>query len=267
MPDKPFVINDRRKFTAEGEARPDADRGLEPAATVAAADSPAETGPGRSTEESAKPLREPLAFPTSSTHTPSPELDRSENEPEDESDDESRGAARTHETLSFPSASQPGEPQADGELEPPAYDDPSLPPLTPEQIDQAARAYRATVERLDTALRANNLGSEPLPEMTFERLVQSLYMQALLQLGGAAQPGQAPQVDLLGARQTIDMLVLVADRSAGNLSETEDKFMQSALFELRMGFLEMTQALARQAATRQPAGVGPGNGKGPGIVR
>jgi hypothetical protein len=110
-----------------------------------------------------------------------------------------------------------------------------------------------------------------MPPMTFERLEQSLYTQALLLLGGAAEPGETPRVDILGARQTIDMLAVVAERSQGHVSPGEDKLLQSALFDLRMGFLEITQALARQAAQRQPAGPGglgamPGAG-GPRIVR
>jgi hypothetical protein len=107
-----------------------------------------------------------------------------------------------------------------------------------------------------------------LPEMTFERLVQSIYMQAIIQLGGTAEPGQTPQVDLLGARQSVDMLAIIAEKTKGNLSETEDKLVQSAVFEMRMGFLEITQALSRQAAARQ--GTAPGTGapvNGPSIVR
>ena len=114
--------------------------------------------------------------------------------------------------------------------------------------------------------------------MTFERLTQSLYTQALLLLGGGAQPGETPRIDILGARQTIDMLSVVAEKTKGNLSPDEDKLLQSALFDLRMGFLEITQALARQAAQRGgvagPGGMGGpgsatgfGGGAGPRIVR
>jgi len=107
-----------------------------------------------------------------------------------------------------------------------------------------------------------------MPEMNFDRLVQSLYMQAILQLGGATEPGQPAQVDLLGARQTIDMLTVIADKTKGNLTDAEDKLTQSALFELRMGFLEVTQAIARQAAAKQGGpGVPPIPGGGPSIVR
>ena len=260
MSEKPFVINDRRKFTAEGDLRPDA----EPKTATATLEPDTELG--RSSDESApapgKPYKEPIAFPTSSPKPPSSEPDRSDDEPDSE-EDEPRPAARTHEPIEFPTGnSEEFSDQNAGDEA-----DSALPPLTAEQTEQAARAYAATVERLDTALRANNLGSEPMPEMTFERLVQSLYMQALLQLGGAAEPGQPPQVDLLGARQTIDMLALIDAKSHGNLADAEDKFIQSALFEIRMGFLEVTQALARQAATRQPGGVPGPKPNGPGIVR
>ena len=103
--------------------------------------------------------------------------------------------------------------------------------------------------------------------MSFERLVQSLYTQALLLLGGGAQPGETPRVDILGARQTIDMITVIDEKTRGNLGEGEAKLLESALFDLRMGFLEITQALARQAAQRQGAGSGaPGGFGAPGSM-
>ncbi len=148
-------------------------------------------------------------------------------------------------------------------------DDQALPPApTAEQAEQAKRAFDATVDRLDTAIRATNPGMERAPEITFERVIQSLYMQALLQLGGGVAPGQQPQVDILGARQTIDMLQILAAKTDGNRTAPESRLLDTALFELHMGFLEVTQALSRQAATRQPgAGIPPAPGGGPSIVR
>jgi hypothetical protein len=103
--------------------------------------------------------------------------------------------------------------------------------------------------------------------MDFDRLIQSLYMQALMQLGGATEPGQPARVDILGARQTIDMLTVIAEKTKGNLTDGEDKLTQSALFELRMAFLDVTQAIARQAAAKQGAPGVPGVPTGPSIVR
>ena len=217
MPEKtPFVINDRRKFTSEGELRPDAPH-----------DPEREESKQQPTAEPAAEAKAPIPFPSPAAEGPS---------------------------------AQDAEPAhlADEEHLPP--------PPTAEQTEQANRAYAATVDRLDTAIRATNPGMERMPEMTFDRLVQSLYMQALLQLGGATEPGQPPQVDLLGARQTIDMLTVIADKTAGNLSDEEAKLTESALFELRMGFLEVTQAIARQAAKKGAPGTPPIPG-GPSIVR
>jgi hypothetical protein len=60
---------------------------------------------------------------------------------------------------------------------------------------------------------------------------------------------------------------VLSEKSKGNLSPTEDTLLQSALFEARMGFLEVTQLLARQAAAKQGPPI-PGAGPtGPSIVR
>jgi hypothetical protein len=211
MPDKtPFVINDRRKFTAEGELRPDAPH------------SEPEREESKPAADSAAEAKAPIPFPSQET-------------------------PQAPEPASFP-------------------DDEQLPPPpTAEQTAQANRAYSATVDRLDTAIRATNPGMERIPEMNYDRLVQSLYMQALLQLGGVTEPGQPAQVDILGARQTIDMLTVIAEKAKGNLSEAEDKLTESALFELHMGFLEVTQAIARQAAKQGTPGMPPPGG--PSIVR
>jgi Domain of unknown function (DUF1844) len=144
------------------------------------------------------------------------------------------------------------------------------PPPTAEQMEQSKLAYDATADRLDTAIRAANPGIEHAPEMSFERLVQSVYMTAIMQLGGASPEGQTPQVDLMGARQSIDMLTVVAEKTKGNLSPDESRLIDSALFELRLGFLEITQALARSSAAKNPPPGAPGTprpGFGPSIVR
>ncbi|HEX4649886.1 MAG TPA: DUF1844 domain-containing protein [Granulicella sp.] len=144
------------------------------------------------------------------------------------------------------------------------------PPPTAEQMEQSKLAYDATADRLDTAIRAANPGIEHAPQMSFERLVQSVYMTAIMQLGGATPEGQAPQVDLMGARQSIDMLTVVAEKTKGNLDSDESRLIDSALFELRLGFLEVTQALARSSAAKNPPPGAPGTprpGFGPSIVR
>ena len=207
---KPFVITDRRKFTSDGEVRPDAD--LSP-------------------EEKSEPAAEA---------TPPPiEMPRPEPVDEVESVDDAASDATEAEMIAGP---------------------------TDEQSERAKAAYEATADRLDTAIRAANPGADHPPAMNFVSLVQSVYMTAIVQLGGATPEGQTPQVDIIGARQSIDMLAVIADKTRGNLTEDEEKLLSSALFELRMGFLEITQALARSAAAKMPNPSPAGPGK-PTIVR
>jgi hypothetical protein len=148
----------------------------------------------------------------------------------------------------------------------PAEDDLSSGP-TAEESDSSRKAYEATADRLDTAIRAANPGADHLPPMNFERLVQSIYMTAIMQLGAGAPEGEQPHVDILGARQSIDMLGVLAEKTKGNLNADETRLLESALFELRMAFLEITQALARSAAAKpQGPGQPPPPGR-PSIVR
>jgi hypothetical protein len=70
-------------------------------------------------------------------------------------------------------------------------------------------------------------------------------MTGMLQLGLMHEQGGQPQLDLIGARQTIDTISLLADKTKGNLTPKEQNFLQNALYELRMAYVEVTNAIAR----------------------
>jgi len=112
----------------------------------------------------------------------------------------------------------------------------------------AQHAYQQSSEHIDTMLRATNPAAGPAPAVTFEHVIQSIYLSALVALGAAAEPGQKPRIDILGARQSIDMLGILQEKTKGNLTEKEQRLLQNALFEVRMMFLEVTNAIAQQAA-------------------
>ena len=159
--------------------------------------------------------------------------------------------------------------------EPQQFEDPNeaLPQApSAEQMTQARMAYTQTSERLSLAVRAANPGMEQMPPMNFDGLVQSIYMTAIMQLGGATPEGQQPQVDLMGAQQSIAMLSVLAEKTQSNLMTEEAALLDRALFELQVTFLEITQALARSAAAKQQAqqagpGFPPSPGGRPSIVR
>ena len=78
----------------------------------------------------------------------------------------------------------------------------------------------------------------------------SLYMTAMMQLGLMHEQSGPPQVDLIGARQTIDTLGMMAEKTKGNLTPkerrtpNEDHIVETVLYELRMAYVEVTNALA-----------------------
>ena len=81
--------------------------------------------------------------------------------------------------------------------------------------------------------------------MSFDRLIASLYMTAMMQLGLMAPEGEQPHADILGARQTIDTLSVLGEKTKGNLTSGEENFLQNCLYELRIAYVEVTNALAR----------------------
>jgi hypothetical protein len=197
--------------------------------------------------------------------TPRPDADPS---PEPESRDIPSPPPAAEPPLEFksPASSVSSEPPTPAASQPPEAELPPQP--TASEMEQANAAYQQTSERLDTAVRAANPGMDHLPPMTFDQIVQSIYMTTILQLGGTAQEGQQPKIDLMGARQSIDMLAILAEKTKGNLTPPELQLLDNALFEVRMGFLEVTQALARSAANRPaPPGAPGAVPPGPKIVR
>jgi hypothetical protein len=137
-----------------------------------------------------------------------------------------------------------GEFEEDGELQLPE-------PTAQESADQHA-AYKESSKSLDELIAQQNPRAKAPGEMTFDRLVQSVYMTAAIQLGAGGQPGEQPRVDILGARQSIDMLTVLTEKTRGNLTPNETRLLQNALFELRMSFLEITNAIAASAAQGPP---------------
>jgi uncharacterized protein DUF1844 len=117
------------------------------------------------------------------------------------------------------------------------------PPTASEQQAQHD-AYRQSARDLDARVELSGHSAKEL-EMSFERFMASLYMTAMMQLGLMHEQGGQPGLDLIGARQTIDTLGMIAEKTKGNLTPKEQGFLQNCLYELRMAYVEVTNSLAR----------------------
>jgi hypothetical protein len=127
-------------------------------------------------------------------------------------------------------------------------------PAPPTASEQQAQhdAYRQSSRDLDTRVELGGHSAKEL-EVSFERFMASLYMTAMMQLGLMHEQGGQPGVDLIGARQTIDTLGMIGEKTRGNLTPKEQGFLQNCLYELRMAYVEVTNALARPPQAPGPS--------------
>jgi len=98
----------------------------------------------------------------------------------------------------------------------------------------------------------------PKASPAFENLIRMIGSNAAMVLGAYAYPrtGQ-PVIDPEAARELIDMLDTLHEKTKGNLAPEEDALLMDLLGKLKMTFLEVNQALAAQAAkVAQQAKVG-----------
>jgi len=167
-------------------------------------------------------------------------------EAEERAAEREREASQTKERANQERAVQqkPAEPQEPKIELTDAHDAPSA-----AEQKASADAYAASTKKMDYRIRkeldkqGRSDQAQDL-EMTFEKFVASLYMTTLMQLGLAAPQGEKPMLDLIGARQTIDILGLLNDKTKGNLTAAEEGTLRNILYELRMAYLEVTNLLA-----------------------
>jgi hypothetical protein len=80
-----------------------------------------------------------------------------------------------------------------------------------------------------------------LPEINFYNFVVSLSTTALFHFGDFADPGtNKVEKNLSAAKQIIDTLAMLKDKTAGNLDENENNLIDGALYELRMRYVKET---------------------------
>ena len=81
-----------------------------------------------------------------------------------------------------------------------------------------------------------------LPAIDFATFVLSLSHSALVHMGDAPDPDGKRSVNLPLARQTIDLLSLLQEKTRGNLSGPEERILEQALYDLRLRYVEVSRA-------------------------
>lgn len=116
-------------------------------------------------------------------------------------------------------------------------------PETGETRENAADATEtAAPETRETATGGQSekqSRQEALPEINFSTFVISLSTQALMHLGEIASPLSGKvETDVTAAKQMIDILGILREKTKGNLSSGEERLMEDVLFDLRMKYVD-----------------------------
>jgi hypothetical protein len=96
----------------------------------------------------------------------------------------------------------------------------------------------------ETGKNASGQESGQLPPIDFPSYLLSYYTQGLVLLGEVPNPyTNKKEEDVEAAKNTIDILGMLQEKTKGNLSQDEEKLLESVLYELRMKFMAKTNRI------------------------
>lgn len=122
-----------------------------------------------------------------------------------------------------------------------------------EAKQEAAKAPPASTDKAKAPANPPPVDA-PKRLAAFENLIRMLGQNAAMVLGAYADPrtGQ-PVVDPEAARELIDMLDALHEKTKGNLAQEEEELLLDLLGKLKLTYVEINQAVAAQAATQAKA--------------
>ncbi len=86
-------------------------------------------------------------------------------------------------------------------------------------------------------------GAGKAPGMDFSSFILSLATTAMVHLGEMPDPEGEAQQNLEAARQMVDILAMLQEKTEGNRSPEESQLLEDVLYELRMKFLSKSKAI------------------------
>jgi hypothetical protein len=97
-------------------------------------------------------------------------------------------------------------------------------------------------KELNDTEKSTQKGLPRIPEASFSLFVSSLVAQALFSLGDVENPfSKTIEQNLDQAKFTIDTLQIIKDKTSGNLTDDETKLLDTALYDLRMRYVEKSK--------------------------
>jgi hypothetical protein len=145
----------------------------------------------------------------------------------------------------FKTEIKPAEPQtAKAPEPPPKAPEPAEPPPQTPPAQQSRQQQRREEERRQEDRRRTLADKATNPGSQFTNFIEPLIAQAYMSLGMLRNPYQ-PQakIDTSAARQMIEILTLLQEKTANNLTPDEDDFLSTHLGELKLAFVQRTKSI------------------------
>ena len=135
--------------------------------------------------------------------------------------------------------------QPDDTLEAPAETSDAAPAPPPPPASAKEPESPAEAGHEETAAGGEPPAEPQEPRSDFASLVRSLATTAYSALGLVPDPSGSRRSDVAIARQMIDWLAVLEQKTRGNISFEESDFLVRVLYELRLAYVEMTRSPAR----------------------
>ena len=125
----------------------------------------------------------------------------------------------------------------------------AVPPQQPEPKRDEVKAHDAKAEPKASAdanaheRRKRVRDQAENPGTPFTIFIESLILNAYMSLGMIRNPYQDVPVDLQAAKQLIDMIAMLSEKTKGNLTQDEDDFLQNHLGQLKLGYVQRSKAI------------------------
>jgi hypothetical protein len=133
-----------------------------------------------------------------------------------------------------------------------------------DQIEQEEKSEEAAAAKAETKAPGDGkpepaaeaeAAEKPRRSPAFEMLIDLIARNAVALLGGITDPRTGkPMVDLEGAREVVDMLDALREKTRGNLAPEEEQLMLDIIGSLKMSYLEMSKAAAAAAGRERGQG-------------
>ena len=110
---------------------------------------------------------------------------------------------------------------------------------TDQKSEEVCQEEQVSSSNLREDQETSRQSDEPI---SFSSFILGLVTQTLMFIGEVpSPPNQAKQVDLGAARQMIDLLAVLKEKTKGNLTTAEDSMLENALFDLRMRYVNIAK--------------------------